>query len=149
MDDKRLRAVIREEIRLAVKTLDDAAEWTEADEDALAAIRRTVQTFRNRYAADCEAADAERAENPFEETAPDPTMSREVADFVLRAMNGLLLEGYWPKAYAVNGRHGGEDGREYDNALLLRAADIVGRDKIENAELRRLIAEAETTAADE
>lgn len=74
--------------------------------------------------------------DPF---APDLTMSRDVADFILRAVNGLVLEGYWPKAYTVDGRHGDDD-RDYDDALLLKAADIVGRDKIVNRYLQRFIA---------
>lgn len=141
MDETRFRTIVREEIALAMKTLHEAAGWTEADEDALIAVRRTVESFEHIYFRTCGAADAERAktENPF---APDLAMSREAADFILRCMNGLLLEGYWPKAYAVEGRHGGEDGQEYDDALLLRAADIVGRDKIKNAELLRLLTEA-------
>jgi hypothetical protein len=77
-------------------------------------------------------------ENPF---APDLTMSREAADLILRAMNGLLEDGYWPKAYTVSGRFGGEDEPEYDNALIIRAADIVGRDKIKSAGLLRYLAE--------
>lgn len=81
----------------------------------------------------------ERAENPF---APDTTMSREVADFILRAVNGLLLEGYWPKAYTVEGRHGGDDGGDgSDNGVVRKAADIIGRDQIANQDLRRFIAE--------
>jgi hypothetical protein len=144
MDETRLRAIIREEIALAVKTLHEAAGWTEADDDALIAVRRTVETFEHIYPRTCETADAERAanaENPF---APDLTMSPETADLILRAMNGLLLEGYWPKAYAVKGRHGGEDGQEYDDALILKAADIVGRDKIENEDLLKFLSELGT-----
>lgn len=145
MDETRLRAMMREEIALAVKALDEAADWTEADEDALTAIRRTTLTFGNHYRSVCQRADekrAEAAENPF---APDLTMSPEVADFVLRAMNGLLLEGYWPKAYTVEDRHGGEDEEDYDTDLIRRAADIIGRDKIKNPNLRRLVAEADAT----
>jgi hypothetical protein len=70
--------------------------------------------------------------DPF---APDLTMSREVADFVLRAVTGLRLEGYWPKGYAVEGRHGGTDVRDYDVDLVRRAADVVGRDNIRNRDL--------------
>lgn len=76
--------------------------------------------------------------DPF---APDLTMSREVADFVLRAYTGLLHEGYWPKGFGVPDRRGGTDARDYDDALILRAADIVGRDKVKNASLRRALAE--------
>lgn len=76
--------------------------------------------------------------DPF---APDLTMSREVADFILRAVNGLLLEGYWPKAYDVPGRHGGVDEQDCDVALLLKAAGIIGRDSIKNQELRDRLAD--------
>lgn len=82
-------------------------------------------------------------ENPF---APDLTVSRDVADFILRAVNGLLLEGYWPKDFRVGGRHGGDDTEDYDGDLVLRAANIVGRDKIKNSELRRYIAELDADA---
>lgn len=82
-------------------------------------------------------------QNPFE---PELTMSPETADFILRTLNGLLLEGYWPKGYDADGRHGGWDDREYDNALVLRAADIVGRDKIKNADLLRFVAELDAEA---
>lgn len=81
--------------------------------------------------------------NPF---APDLTMSQDVADFILRATNGLLLEGYWPKDFRVGGRHGGDDTEDYDGDLVRKAADIVGRDKIKNSELRRYIAELDADA---
>lgn len=76
--------------------------------------------------------------DPF---APDLTMSREVADFILRSTVGLFEEGYWPKGYDAEGRHGGTDGQDYDDDLLRRAADIVGRDKIKHRELLRYLAE--------
>lgn len=78
------------------------------------------------------------ADDPF---APDLKMSPEVADFILRAYTGLMLEGYWPKGYDACDRRGGVDARAYDDALVLRAADIVGRGKIKNASLRRALAE--------
>jgi hypothetical protein len=81
------------------------------------------------------------ASEPADPFAPDLSMSPEVADFILRAVNGLLLEGYWPKVYTVDGRHGGEDTEDHDDDLIRRAADIVGRDKIQNRDLRRHIAE--------
>lgn len=84
-------------------------------------------------------------ENPF---APDLTMSPEVADYVLRSVKGWLLEGYWPKAYDVDGRHGGIDEQDYDAALVRRAADIVGRDKIKDSELLRYLAEVDAELND-
>lgn len=83
MDDARLRAVIREEIALAVKTLEDAANWTEADEDALTAIRRTVETFQRHYSGACEEADEQRQENPFVEAEPvNPKVQALIKDGV-------------------------------------------------------------------
>lgn len=79
--------------------------------------------------------------------APDLAMSPEVADFVLRAYTGLMLEGYWPKGYDAPDRHGGTDDQDYDDALILRAADIVGRDKIKNASLRRALVDLDVEAS--
>lgn len=76
-------------------------------------------------------------ENPF---APDLTMSREVADYVLRAVTGLLEEGYWPKAYTGYGPNDSDE-RDYDEALVLKAADIVGRENIKNSELLGALAD--------
>lgn len=83
--------------------------------------------------------------DPF---APDLTMSREAADYILRAVTGLLWEGYWPKDFRVDSRHGGDDGQGYDEALVLHAADIVGRDKIRNLELQRYLAELDSDAGE-
>jgi hypothetical protein len=148
MDETRIRAIIREEIDRAFQAMSVAAngldmpyETSELDSRALTNIGQAADRAAHEFKELCETADEERAqdaENPF---APDTTMSREAADFILRAMNGLLLEGYWPKAYAVDGRHGGEDEPEYDNALLRRAADIIGRDKIRNTDLLRFLSE--------
>lgn len=85
------------------------------------------------------------AEDPF---APDLTMSREVADFILRSTVGLFEEGYWPKGYDVEGRHGGTDGQDYDDDMLRRAADIVGRNKIKHAVLLRYLAELDADAGE-
>jgi hypothetical protein len=83
-------------------------------------------------------------ENPF---APDLTMSREVADFVLRAFTGLLEEGYWPKGYDAQGRHGGVDDQDYDFTLIRRAADLVGRGRIRNSELLAALADMDEEAS--
>jgi hypothetical protein len=84
--------------------------------------------------------------NPF---APDLTMSREAADFILRSTVGLLEEGYWPKSYTVESRYGGTDGEDYDDDLIRRAADIVGRDKIRHRYLLRYLAELGADAGEE
>lgn len=72
-------------------------------------------------------------------TAP-PATAREVADFILRAVTGLLYGGVWPKAYDVGGRHGGTDEQPWDTAVIRSAADTVGREHIRNIELRSLLA---------
>lgn len=83
-------------------------------------------------------------ENPF---APDLTMSPEVADYVLRAVTGLLEDGYWPKAYTGYGP-GDKDEQDYDVALIRKAADTVGRDRIKNSELQRALAELDSDAGE-
>lgn len=80
--------------------------------------------------------------DPF---APDLAMSPEVADYVLRAVTGLLHDGYWPKAYTGYGPQD-TDEKDYDAALVLRAADIVGRDRIKNSDLRRALADLDSDA---
>lgn len=140
MDETRMRAVIREEIALAVKTLAEQM-WSSDPEDTGASFEQAASSFGiYAYRGACEAADAEReaATNPF---APDLTMSPEVADFILRDVSGLLWESCGPKAYDVEDPRVGETGREYDNDVLLRAADIVGRDKIKNRDLLRFLEE--------
>ena len=77
------------------------------------------------------------ADDPF---ALDLSMSPEVADYVLRAVTGLLEDGSRPKSYTGYSPDD-VDGRDYDAALLRRAADIVGRENIQNRELRRRLAE--------
>ncbi|WP_086559905.1 hypothetical protein [Streptomyces africanus] len=71
---------------------------------------------------------------------PDLMMSRETADLLLRAVTGLLDEGYWPKAYTGYGPDD-TDEKDYDTALVRRAADIVGRDRIKNRGLLEHLAE--------
>jgi hypothetical protein len=70
MDDARLRAVIREEIALAMKTLENEAYSSDPDDDV--SFDRALSSFNvYAYAGACEAADEQRAqdaENPFEET---------------------------------------------------------------------------------
>lgn len=81
-------------------------------------------------------------ENPF---APDLTMSREAADYILRAVTGLLKDGYWPKAYTGYSPDD-VDEKDYDIALIRKAADIVGRDKIKSRELLGQLAELDAEA---
>lgn len=152
MVDERLREIIREEVVLALRALSIAAngldmpyETSELDSRALSNIEQAADRAAHEYKELCEAADEEadpvlraRDVNPF---APDLTMSREAADLILRSIAGLLEEGYWPKGYDVDGRHGGKDTGEFDGDLVQRAADIVGRDKIVHGGLRRYLAE--------
>jgi hypothetical protein len=80
--------------------------------------------------------------NPFK---PDLSMSRDVADFVLRAMAALLDEGCELLAYTGYGPNDW-DGLVYDEALVRRAADIVGRDRIEHDGLRDYLRWADADA---
>lgn len=73
-------------------------------------------------------------------SALDLSMSPEVADFVLRAVTGLLEEGCGPGAYAGYGLDDADE-RDLDGSLILRAADIVGRENINNRHLQRHLAE--------
>jgi hypothetical protein len=74
MDETRLRAVIREEIALAVKTLAEQM-WSSDPEDTGASFEQAASSFGiYAYRGACEAADADRAEdarNPFEEPEPE------------------------------------------------------------------------------
>lgn len=80
-DDTRLRAVIREEIALAMKTFREATAFTEADEDALTAVERVVETFGRDYLRECRAADEQREANPFRGPEAKPHVHRfEYAD---------------------------------------------------------------------
>ncbi len=72
--------------------------------------------------------------------ALDLSMSPEVADYILRSVTGLLKDGYWPKSYTGYSPDD-VDERDYDATLVLRAADIVGRENIRNRELRQHLAE--------
>lgn len=82
------------------------------------------------------------ADDPF---ARDLTMSTEAADYILRALTGLLKNGYRPKAYTGYGPDDA-DKRGFDAALILRAAGIVGRENIRNRELLRHLAELDEEA---
>lgn len=79
--------------------------------------------------------------------APDTTMSREAADFILRAVTGLLEDGGRPMAYAG---YGPEvlDERDSDRALVRKAADVAGRDQIKNLELLGYLAELDADGED-
>ena len=150
MDETRMRKVAREEIALAFRALSVAAsdldmpyETSELDSRALTNIEQAADRALRNYKQMGGAADEERAENPF---APDLTMSPEAANLIIRSTVGLLEEGYWPKAYTVEGRLGGEDTEDYDGDLIRRAADIVGRGKIKHAGLLRYLAELDADA---
>lgn len=91
MDDARLRAVIREEIALAVKTLGGVAERRE-DYD-LDAVAYDFNTYA--YAGACETADEQRtrdAENPFEETTSDAGPDPAVTALVKAEVLGVLKD---------------------------------------------------------
>ena len=90
MDEARTRAIIREEIALAVQTLGEVAE---RDEDS--SFDRTASDFRlYAHRGACEAADEQRArqaENPFEDRPavwPDAT----VKDLVHAELQNVLRE---------------------------------------------------------
>lgn len=75
MDETRLRAVMREEIALAMKTLEDQAYSSDPEDDI--SLERALSYFNSyAYEGACEKADEERAANeanPFEEEKPDAT----------------------------------------------------------------------------
>lgn len=80
MDETRLRAVIREEVALAIKTLGTAAESAdmpyetgELESSALRAIQTATGRFLNEYKDACEWTDGERKRltDPFTGEAPD------------------------------------------------------------------------------
>lgn len=80
MDETRLRAVAREEIALAMKKLADLAYSNDPEEDI--SLEQALSWFNSHaYKGACEAADAEREANPFEEPNEQPHVHRfEYAD---------------------------------------------------------------------
>ena len=101
--------------------------------------RSVYEAWKRGVDAELEGEQPKPARDPF---APDLTMSHDVADFTLRAVTGLLHEGYWPKSYRVDGGRDEEDG--FDADVVLKAADIIGRDNIKNTDLQRFIAELDS-----
>jgi hypothetical protein len=91
MDETRVRAIIREEIALAMKTLGEVAERRE-DSD-LDAVTYDFRAYAYRGA--CDEADeqrAEDAENPFEEkpvTGPDSAVTAAIRAEVLGVLKEL------------------------------------------------------------
>jgi hypothetical protein len=71
MDETKLRAVIREEITLAVQTLADQMYDSDPESTGVSFGQAARYFADYAYRGACEAADAERAENPFEEKTPD------------------------------------------------------------------------------
>lgn len=72
MDETRLRAVIREEIALAMKTLEEQAYSSDPEDDV--SLERALSYFNSyAYEGACRAADEQREANPFEEEKPDAT----------------------------------------------------------------------------
>jgi hypothetical protein len=96
MDETRLRAVVREEIAFAMKTLHLAAGWTEADDDALVAVRRTAEAFEHVYLRECQEADGKQAQepkNPFTEPDEQPHIHRfEYADDGMSGHSGSFCD---------------------------------------------------------
>lgn len=103
MDDTRLRAVIREEIALAVKTLGEVAlsnaramvDDRTGEQDGGFAINSAATFFESAYEADCAVADEQRAqdaENPFEETASDTAVDPAVQTLVKAEVLDALRE---------------------------------------------------------
>lgn len=127
MDEKKLRAIVREEIRLAVKTLSEAAEWTEADEDALTAIRRTVETFGHYYSGACTEADGKQAQepkNPFAGPSEQPHVHRfEYADDGQFGHSGSYCECGAEELAVENERHSIAHAAAYLPAVDLNALD--------------------------
>ncbi|MGY5634161.1 hypothetical protein ACW7N6_38110 [Streptomyces sp. UC1A3] len=86
MDEARMRAVAREEIALAMKTLEGEMYSSDPEDDVTA--ERALSSFNTyAYRGACEKADEERAENPFEDVGPWPgsVIGRPEANPALRA----------------------------------------------------------------
>lgn len=92
MDETRLRAVIREEIRLAVWTLGGLAESRpDSDFDGLASEFHWFSHYQDA----CESADEKRArdaENPFEGQAPSEAVDPAVKALVRAEVLDVLKE---------------------------------------------------------
>lgn len=66
MDEARMRAIAREEIALAMKTLESEMYSSDPEDDVTA--ERALSSFNTyAYRGACEKADEERVENPFED----------------------------------------------------------------------------------
>lgn len=104
MDDTRLRAVIREEVALAMKTLGEVAgsvassygDDQAGERDGAYAIESAAGVyFESAYEADCTVADEQRAadaENPFTEAATgsaDEAVQKLVRDEVLNVLKEM------------------------------------------------------------
>jgi hypothetical protein len=116
MDETRLRAVIREEIALAMKTLEDQTYSSDPDDDV--SLERALSYFNTyAYRGACEAADEQRAQNaanPFEETSLDGERRRvtHAAAFLPTADLNALPAG----AYKLLGNLARNDA--YTNAVI-------------------------------
>jgi hypothetical protein len=93
MDDTQLRAIIREEIALATKTLEDQAYSSDPDDDV--DLERALSSFNTyAYRGACEAADEQRARDtdPFEAThdpGPDPTVTAAIRAEMLGVLKDM------------------------------------------------------------
>lgn len=100
MDETRLRAVIREEIRLAVKTLAEQTYCSDPGSDDYTFEQAASHFGSWAYAGACEAADEQReanAANPFEEAetlARNPAVRAVVRAEVLNVLREMRTAFY-------------------------------------------------------
>ncbi len=104
MNETRLRAIIREEIALAMKTLSEVAgsaassygDDRTGERDGSFAIESAAGGFfESAYEADCAVADEQRAEHaadPFEETKPGEAVDAATKAFVHAEVQNVLRE---------------------------------------------------------
>lgn len=116
MDETRLRAVIREEIALAVQTLAD--QMYDSDPESTGVSFEQAASYFTTYAYQgaCEAADAERAtaaENPFEES---PEAERRRVAHAAAYLPAIDLNALDPGAYKLLGNLARNDA--YTNAVI-------------------------------
>jgi hypothetical protein len=94
MDGTRLRAIVREEIHLAVKTLADQMDSSDRDSEGYSFEQAASWFDSFAYAGACEAADEARTRetNPFEETAPGEAVEEATKTFVHNEVQNVLRE---------------------------------------------------------
>lgn len=95
MEETRLRAVIREEVALAVKTLADQMYDSDPESTGVSFEQAASYFDSFAYRGACEAADEQRAaeaENPFEETVHGAAVDASVKAFVNGEVVNVLRE---------------------------------------------------------